>query len=771
MAAHKKLDEQLQVAVERVVELTKRFDGFDVIECMKLSETLHDPETYRETEHEGLAALVELAAVILACRGTRHSDVERLEESRQPSEVIDEVREICRQIAEIGSLALLLNAITVSDDQAHIAMTAALREVFVRNLSYEHMVIDTLIALFDDSAVAEVCRQAVGCTAAEVRIVAAVLQELHEAAWHARFAKVAELMTLMMDAHAAWVDATDTFEGAELPAPDMAEADRQRALELHDAAWSKPANASIVDVAAVASRTCLPVEVVAIVIELLSQPMAVADPLSAIKAFLSGRTPFRTRPLLSDPDGSVMPVHEGLLVAAIRPRMEEKLKNSSGWDVYNKHRGEFLEAASVRYLHLLLPGAIGRSSLKYFVPDPTRAEASPAEYTKLVEGDGLLIIDDFAIILEAKAGAFGDEARAGDRTRLRSDLRKLLTDASSQSARLRERLHFDGGVRLQGGEWLDLSSVREVHQIVVTLEDLSAIATETAELVLAGLLGLDDLPWTVSLHDLRVIAELVERPAEFILYLRRRNEPKVTMLHHANDELDLFLEFFANGLYVEPDPHDVRARMPHLGEPSTAARRRFNAQGVAILTSRTDELDAWYQHELGIRRAEANKPKHNANPKVRDLVDGLEGLRSEGWLATGANLLAASSTLQNRFAKMAPDLQKVTRRDGESHSYTSFSAGDGTDSTLLIWVTLANNESVSSATRRLRPYMLAKKHQMRAASAACMIFGTDSLPVALLYENKLPGSDPALDAVIAASRLRSPTGAIDPRPGKSRKRR
>jgi hypothetical protein len=202
----------------------------------------------------------------------------------------------------------------------------------------------------------------------------------------------------------------------------------------------------------------------------------------------------------------------------------------------------------------MLPGAAVHASLEYFVPDPSKSETAPTNYTKLVEGDGLLVLDDIAIILEAKGGALGPESRAGDRARLRSDLRKLITDASHQANRLRDRIKTDRGLRLRDGTWLDLSNVRETHAVAVTLEDLSAIATVTTSLINAGLLAVQDVPWTVSIHDLGIIRELIDRPAEFVLYLRRRTEPAVTLRYHAVDELDLFLEFFASGLYVEPDP-------------------------------------------------------------------------------------------------------------------------------------------------------------------------------------------------------------------------
>ena len=83
---------------------------------------------------------------------------------------------------------------------------------------------------------------------------------------------------------------------------------------------------------------------------------------------------------------------------------------------------------------------------------------------------------------------------------------------------------------------------------------MPGIATATAKLAGAGLLSPDNIPWTVSLNDLDLITQLVDRPAEFLLYLRRRTEPRATEMFMAVDELDLFLLFFRMGLYVEPDP-------------------------------------------------------------------------------------------------------------------------------------------------------------------------------------------------------------------------
>lgn len=128
--------------------------------------------------------------------------------------------------------------------------------------------------------------------------------------------------------------------------------------------------------------------------------------------------------------------------------------------------------------------------------------------------------------------------------------------------------------------------------MAVSLDDLTSITTATAELVRAGLLDHSNIPWTVSLHDLELITRLVDRPAEFLLYLRRRLNPNVTVMFSAADELDFFLYFFEAGLWVEPDPDQLRRVFNWMSPPTTGERRRFRKQVPAYLTSRTDAL-AW----------------------------------------------------------------------------------------------------------------------------------------------------------------------------------
>ena len=78
----------------------------------------------------------------------------------------------------------------------------------------------------------------------------------------------------------------------------------------------------------------------------------------------------------------------------------------------------------------------------------------------------------------------------------------------------------------------------------------------------AGVLLPERVPWVTSLHDLDVISTVIDRPSEFLLYLRRRTEAEVILYLRGVDELDFFALFLEGGLYVEPDPDEVRDAHP-----------------------------------------------------------------------------------------------------------------------------------------------------------------------------------------------------------------
>ncbi|MEU4643376.1 hypothetical protein [Micromonospora sp. NPDC023814] len=728
---------RLTDAVQRIARLTAQCDAFDVLEYVRLHNAMANPETFQETEHEGSAAVIELVALIMAARGSRAASAagDGDQPVMRPEQIVEDIQIAAMEAFDVGSMLIMFGSALDADPLRRLSFGARLREVAVRNVAYGHMVEDTLTALFDQPAVQDACRRVMGCTVRQIRDVFSALQALHDEAWHGRFGALREFRQLAD---------SDTATAGDLPPEVVAQA-----RHLWAQVWDNPAACSTFTEEAIASSAGVDVETVRTVLDLFTTPLVQRPSAEVALEFFQGRSPLRVRPILRDPDGSFVVVHGGLLIPAIRERVEEALRfDQRAWDVYSKHRGQYVEQAAADLIVAHLPGCVSHLGLEYFVP-ATGVETEPARYTKVVEGDGLLICDDVAIIIESKAVALRAQSRTGDPLRLRQDLRRIVTEAANQSERLRRRILDDGGLRLRDQNWLDLSGVREVHAIAVSLEDLSGIATVTSDLVAAGLLTDSALPWTVSLHDLRIISELIDRPAELLLYLRRRTEPDITRRFHAVDELDFYLHFLAAKLYAEPDPDVVHRELPQLGAPRVRDRRKYRKQQLELLTSRTDALDAWYMHRLGYRRTPADKPRLMADRGLLQLVDDLAARAEPGWLAMSATLLSGDTPTQRRWAGLGERLAGQTRADGRPHSAAMPGGTRRGDSFVLVWMTHPPYGALAAAHAELARYASAKKHQWQLDRSFGLLYNGDTgALVATAYDNRLPGPDPQLDAVV-----------------------
>ncbi len=750
--AVERMEEEIRENVRRLVEITSSHDAFDVLEHVRLYELRLDPELYRETEHEGSGTVVELVALVLSKR-TNREPLDVGDDQDLPD--VDEIVGLARGTGRIGSLLPFVRALgdPSADQLTPLALRATGRAISVRNLAYPHMADELLEGLFSPPEIEAACRSILGFTPIEVLQVLEALESLNNAAWIERESRVVA-----------------AFDGVDLNIEPEAEQAAQIIGAL-EGLWGAASAASVFSDDAVSAQSGVNGETVAKVRDALATRMTDDDPESAVIDFFSGVNPFRTRPLLATSDRTSMLVHSGFNMESVRIQAEEALKTDArAWDRYSKHRGTYLEDQALGHLRHVFPTAQVYEGFEYFSPDPDSGdESAPSGYTKLVEGDGLVIVDDVAFVVEAKAKPLSEKANRGVAPRLASELRKIVTEASEQAERLRSLIVQDHGLRLRDGSWLDLASVVEVHTIAVSLDDLSTIATVTSHLVNAGLLEAEELPWTVSLMDLRVVAEVVDRPAELLLYVRRRTDPAATAVYSAVDELDFFLEFLSGGFYVEPDP-EVRLRdLPQLGEPSIRDRRRYKKQGRKFLTSRTDALDAWYAYQLGERQSPAPKPVRVGEAGVLQLVDQLRSRAEPGWLAAGAALLDAGASAGREFSRMADDLARQTRQDGKSHSTAVPMASRLADSHLLVWITKGPRESPDEASRDLSGYVSAKKHQLQLARATGMLFDAEAELIATAYDNRPPMPDKRLDEIMGVDRLR-PVGDFDS-PGKMTRRR
>lgn len=650
-------------------------------------------------------------------------------------------------------------------------ITAKMRgaEVWIRNSSYPDRVEITVRELFSDEGVDQTLRAGLGFGVDEAL---RALQGCHE--------MQVEGLTSRMN---TW---RDDMTGAMQAHPNsLNEEERNYWIGQWQAFWEPESQFVTLSPQEVAEHTGLDVAAVQVTLEFFALDLRGSTPRSVINAFTAGDNPLRTNPVIAGPGGRFMLVHDAHVLGAVREAFEQYLKGTPAWEQYQAHRGKVLEERTEKALARVLPDATALHGFEYYVPATEAEEAGPvAGYTKRVEGDHLFVVDDVAIIVEDKAVAVAPAARAGDTRRLRSDLARIIQRAVTQTRRLRDRIEADRGLRLHGAEWMDLSSVREIHTVAVSLEDLTATTTGTAELIRAGFIDKNCIAWTVSLHDLDLIVELIDHPSEFLLYLRRRTDPLATVIYTAPDELDLFLHFQQKGLYVEPDPDELRKKLPYLPAATAAERRRFKRQIPEYITSLTDQLDAWHRQriastansthgasedpELDFETTPIGKPAMVGSP-LRAVLDDLRASRTFAWLSIGATLLSGATAAQERMARIPRELLKHPFGDGRGLSVTMPIVDVRGDGWLLAWMTRPPTKNFDDFANEMSIYIQAKAHQLGMRRAAAFLYDEATGALArTLYESHLGEPTPEVLAALGKLRPADAWSATPPPKAKAR---
>ena len=244
---------RVREAVGRLVEAAAPYDAFDVLEVIRSGNLLADPETFTEATQEGSAAVIEVVAIALAARGSR----EPVADTAVPQGewgAADTVRKAAEDVVRAGSMLALFGVGASGDPLSRISFGTVLREAYVRNVAYPHMVEDTLSGLFGDPAIAEESRRVVGVTGFEIRAVFTALQALHEEAWDKRFDALRQIAEMAR---------STTPEERE---HGLSDGKRAQGRALLESAWAAPASNSVFSACAVAEKAGVTEEVVSGVI-------------------------------------------------------------------------------------------------------------------------------------------------------------------------------------------------------------------------------------------------------------------------------------------------------------------------------------------------------------------------------------------------------------------------------------------------------------------------------------------------------------------------
>lgn len=426
---------------------------------------------------------------------------------------------------------------------------------------------------------------------------------------------------------------------------------------------------------------------------------------------MSPTHPLREHPLVYH-DGQFLYPVPGSMIWALQRRLEAELNQSTSavakaWRKYEKHRADYLEAESVRLLSVALKTDEVYRNLAYSVVENGEQ--------KMVELDGMVQFDHTLLLVESKAGALTASARRGGRERIKSNLRELLGKAHKQALRARDYIEGTEGtdhpkfLAADGSEVpFDKNRFERIFLIATTLEPLDTYNTALHEVVSAGLLQEENLPWAISLDNLRVIADMNEFPTQLIHYLTRRLRLNEFKKFHAGDELDWFGLYLSRGLYFEKD-------------------RRFDeADFVMFDGSFSADFDAYYFHKEGVRTKPTKKPVQPMPKLLRRMILELDAHKEpNGHSEAILRLLNWDDKGREQLVAGIGEIRKRARLKRRIHDFTMATTEDKAGVT--VFATLPSKSA--EAMQRLRSYCLMKKYQIQADSWAGFLTIVDEHPI------------------------------------------
>jgi hypothetical protein len=389
--------------------------------------------------------------------------------------------------------------------------------------------------------------------------------------------------------------------------------------------------ALIVDAASVAADADVEVSVAAAFLQAFSMPFGQSQ-----SDWFATAEQVRYHPFIQLDGGKYLPTVPGNDVWSMRLKFESALK---GFEPYNSHRGRWLEESAVR----LLSGALGPDEVHLSI-DFNFENAKGAAVVG--EIDGLLRVGDTALLIEAKGASLRPGARRGGAALIKH-LKDNITKAATQTENAREALRR-GDCLTKDGQSVQLGqTIREVHPIVVTLDDLSPIAPVIWEF--AGTRIMPEgvgLPWLITLYELEHVCSTVEWSAQFVHFLRRRSRLNQRGGLAATDELDWWMHYLLKGLYFEDETAPVR------------------------LASHTDPLDAWVLYDRGLRRIPAPRPAMKLDRNTRQALDHLHEERPGGWVAAACSLLEPAGDARRTMWKNVEKLRRKARERQKVQRFT-----------------------------------------------------------------------------------------------------
>ncbi|MBI4596136.1 MAG: hypothetical protein HY730_07130, partial [Candidatus Tectomicrobia bacterium] len=269
--------------------------------------------------------------------------------------------------------------------------------------------------------------------------------------------------------------------------------------------------------------------------------------------------------------------------------------------------------------------------------------------------DVLVLHDRNIFIVQCKAKRLRYDSKIGkDSQLIRDDLNKAVKESFDQGIRARDYFSKNQPAKIevnQGNIKVDSKQISDIFLLSVTLGSYPHLITRLANINPAiGLFSDNQYPWAISLFDLGVVTELIESPAMFIHYAKRRLAVERTKFDILADEVDLLGFYFSQGLYFETE--------------------EFKNLNALSLSGFSNDIDRYIfeKHELG---KNPQKPKQKMPPKFKEYIKAIEGFDSSYKTDCAVRLFNLDYKTRELFVNAVDRTKEKTRGDNGLHSFST----------------------------------------------------------------------------------------------------
>lgn len=639
---------------QKLEALIHRYNSLELLAHISLLNTAENPNTYKEYESSIRPSYIEhLALLELKDRKYETRSLEMPD-----GLVVKETQALLDTIFHKTVWYRLAEATEPDDENApgdleELRFRQALHELVVRSPTYYDHWCDVLRRLFGSDYVVSRMENHLGFSIESALKLVEAVPRLEERKLASRMEEARE--------HEAWMrkavdqfKRTGTYEGPKETRELVNEIrnlrgkDAKRALTNLSVAWAffDLAGTLSFTIPEIAAQAGLPEPVAGDILGAFSLGFGTTKP-DYMMPELTHQ--LKLRPLIRYRNKYFCPTPH-LLLWAIKPMVESKLKPSASpksravgalWQRYQKQRANFLVRQGLEYFKRLLPRATVYENLSYLL--------ETADGPKLCELDGLVLFDKYAFFVEGKAGEFSPAARRGAPGRLIRDLKDLVAEPHVQAMRALQYVSSATNpvFFLPNGRQIELNKADQVENFLVTisLDHFDNLTAALFRLRGVGILPPGDLPWSINLSDLRIIAETLSIPVQFTHYLKWRLH-----INHAG-EIYTHAELNWLGIYLAEGPQLLTV-------PDGYNELSFTTYMTAF--------DDYYLYEMGERTRPAERPSQYIPSEMRSMLDALEELAGYGYSSAGETLLDLNlkerDGLAACIAKSVSNLLKATGR-------------------------------------------------------------------------------------------------------------